>query len=100
MGEEAEGIEVEMGDGDGVSAAAIAGDRRRRGRPKGRGNGRPKRRGKGRRWPRDNWAFASPAMRLGDEGRGVAAGTRVLRERRPASDAFYERDTDDDEVGD
>lgn len=73
---------------------AIVGDgeeaKRGRARPRGRGRGR------GRSGDR---AFASPAFKPSDEARGVAAGNRVLRERRPAPQSFRECGTDDEETG-
>ncbi|KAK3159548.1 hypothetical protein QOZ80_2AG0151450 [Eleusine coracana subsp. coracana] len=42
-------------------------------------------------------AFASRAMKPGDQERGVAAGNRVLRDRRMLANAYYERDTDDEQ---
>ncbi|KAL6912366.1 hypothetical protein ACP4OV_001171 [Aristida adscensionis] len=44
----------------------------------------------------DDPAVRAPVMRPGDEGRGVAAGSRELRSRRPAPGAFYGADTDDE----
>ncbi|XP_062211756.1 lysine-specific demethylase JMJ26-like [Phragmites australis] len=81
--EETEG--VAGGGGATVSVAAVGGELTK---PKGRGKGKGKKRRGGDR------AFASPAMG------GVAVGDRMLRERRPAPNAFCERDTDDDDEND
>uniref|UniRef100_K3YQ92 JmjC domain-containing protein n=1 Tax=Setaria italica TaxID=4555 RepID=K3YQ92_SETIT len=105
MAEDTEGIEVDAGTMEEVPAA-VGGEetKRKRGRPKGslkmkkKKTPKPKARTKGSRRTGDH-ALASPAISPGDLGHGVAAGPRVLRERRPATNAFYERDTDteDDE---
>ncbi|KAK3155728.1 hypothetical protein QOZ80_2BG0206820 [Eleusine coracana subsp. coracana] len=54
-------------------------------------NGRRKRRTGG------DPAFASRAMKPGDQERGVATGNRVLRDRRMVANTYYERDTDDED---
>ncbi|PNT64314.1 lysine-specific demethylase JMJ25 isoform X3 [Brachypodium distachyon] len=64
-----------------------------------RGRGRPKGSGRGRGRTGDP-AFSSAAFKPSDEARGVAAGNRVLRERRPAPESFRERGTDDEETVD
>ncbi|PUZ78372.1 hypothetical protein GQ55_1G447500 [Panicum hallii var. hallii] len=104
MAEDTEGIDVDAGATGEVPAAGGGEEtKRKRGRPKGSFNKKkktpkPKPRTNGRRCTGDR-ALASRALSPGDLGRGVAAGPRVLRERRPAANAFYERDTDteDDE---
>ncbi|KAL6635414.1 hypothetical protein ACP70R_028085 [Stipagrostis hirtigluma subsp. patula] len=104
MADDAEGIEVEAGGGGAVQAAG-AGEAPKRGRGRRRGSGKknptptpkPNPKGRGMVRPRTaDRAFSSPAMRPQDEGRGVAAGNRPLRERRPAPNAYYERDSDDE----
>ncbi|KAG2662728.1 hypothetical protein PVAP13_1KG552900 [Panicum virgatum] len=100
MAEDTEGIDVESGATEEVPAAGGGEEtKRKRGRPKGsfktkkKNTPKPKLRTKGRRCTGDR-ALASRAISPGDLGRGVAAGPRVLRERRPSANAFYERDSD------
>ncbi|CAL5056598.1 unnamed protein product [Urochloa decumbens] len=100
MAEDAEGIEVEAGTMEEIPAAGGGEEtKRKRGRPKGsfkkKTRSNPKPRTKGRRRTSDR-AFALRALSPGDLERGVAAGTRVLRERKPAANTYYERDTDTD----
>ncbi|KAJ1281729.1 hypothetical protein BS78_04G328200 [Paspalum vaginatum] len=106
MADEAEGV-----DAGAPNVAAPGGGeetKRKRGRPKGsfkKKRGRaPKPQApsqpKVARHRAADPAMSSPPSRLGDLDRGVAAGDRVLRERRPAHNAYYERDSateDDDE---
>jgi len=100
MAEDTEGIDVESGATEEVPAAGGGEEtKRKRGRPKGsfktkkKNTPKPKLRTKGRRCTGDR-ALASRAVSPGDLGRGVAAGPRVLRERRPSANAFYEHDSD------
>ncbi|CAL4886134.1 unnamed protein product [Urochloa decumbens] len=100
MAEDAEGIEVEAGTMEEIRAAGGGEEtKRKRGRPKGsfkkKTRSNPKPRTKGSRRTGDR-AFALRALSPGDLERGVAAGTRVLRERKPAANTYYERDTDTD----
>ncbi|CAO2040107.1 unnamed protein product [Urochloa humidicola] len=103
MAEDPEGIEVEVGTMEEIPAAGGGEEtKRKRGRPKGsfkkKTRSEPKARTKGSRRTGDR-ALALRALSPGDLERGVAAGTRVLRERKPAANAYYEHntDTEDDE---
>jgi lysine-specific demethylase 3 len=104
----AEGVEAEAGNA-GAAPAPGGGEetKRKGGRPKGSLNKnnksnkdrtpKPKAGTKGRRRRRtSDRASSVPAVSLGDLGRGVAAGIRLLRERRPAPNAFFDWDSDSD----
>ncbi|XP_008677147.1 lysine-specific demethylase JMJ25 isoform X2 [Zea mays] len=112
MEDEAEGVEAESGNAGAASAARDGEEtKRKRGSPEGSLNERnkdrtPKPKAKGRRRRRtDDQTLSVSAVSLGDLGLGVAAGTRSIRERRPAPNAFFdvgsdsdtEHDDDDDE---
>jgi hypothetical protein len=83
-----EGIEVEE-----AAAGTGDGDQPMRS-PKATGN-KPQTNGTRKRGS-DDPSFVPRAMKPGDEARGVAAGNRECRDRRPATNVYYERDADDD----
>jgi lysine-specific demethylase 3 len=99
-GDTEEGIQVDAGTAEEVVPAAGGGEetKRKRGRPKGSFKKKKKKEEettqRSRRARAGDHALASPAISPGDLVRGVAAGPRALRERKPAPNAFYERDTD------
>lgn len=103
MEDEVEGVEAESGNAGAASAARDGEEtKRKRGSPEGSLNERnkdrtPKPKAKGRRRRRtDDQTLSVSAVSLGDLGLGVAAGTRSIRERRPAPNAFLDVGSDSD----
>ncbi|PWZ25750.1 Lysine-specific demethylase JMJ25 [Zea mays] len=103
MEDEVEGVEAESGNAGAASAARDGEEtKRKRGSPEGSLNERnkdrtPKPKAKGRRRRRtDDQTLSVSAVSLGDLGLGVAAGTRSIRERRPAPNAFFDVGSDSD----
>jgi hypothetical protein len=106
MADEAEWIEAEVGNAGAGPPAPGGGEetKRKRGRLKGSLNKNKKSNKdrtpkaktgtKRRRRQRTSDRDLSVPVVLGDLGRGVAAGIRQLRERRPAPNAFFDRDSD------